>query len=143
MFTIDPRVKNDSILVDRHQDVQIRLMHDGRFFWALLVPEVEGAEEIHDLDAEMRHLVADMTAFFSKSLLVATGCDKVNTAAIGNIVRMLHIHIIARSPGDAAWPGPVWGNGQASPLTKAEEDWRSAVLKDTLKRFRESRGHDA
>jgi diadenosine tetraphosphate (Ap4A) HIT family hydrolase len=40
-------------------------------------------------------------------------CDKLNIGALGNVVRQLHVHVVARLEGDAAWPGPVWGHGQA------------------------------
>ena len=49
----------------------------------------------------------------SQALLAATACDKLNVAALGNIVRQLHVHVVARFEGDPAWPGPVWGNGKA------------------------------
>ena len=146
MFSLDPQVEKDSIFVGKcplthaagpeaagpEADIQVRLMRDGRYFWALLVPEVAGAEEIHDLSTTQQSRLAQITAHFSKAIAVATNCEKINTAAIGNIVRMLHVHVIARSPGDVAWPGPVWGHGQASALTRVDEDWRVAVLKDAL-----------
>ncbi|MCE2517903.1 MAG: HIT domain-containing protein [Alphaproteobacteria bacterium] len=136
MFSVDPQIEKDSIFVGHCEGscgkVQLRLMRDGRYFWALLVPEVDGAVELHDLTPEMQAWLGQISAHFSKALALATGCEKINTAAIGNMVRMLHVHVIARSPGDAAWPGPVWGHGQASALTRVDEDWRLAVLKDAL-----------
>ena len=135
MFVIDPKIEADSMHIATLGQTQVRLMKDGRYFWVLLVPEVDGAEELHDLDAAMRDRLSAMTAHFSMAIKRATNCEKINSAAIGNIVRMLHVHVIARSPDDAAWPGPVWGHGQASALTPADEDWRSAVLKEACNIF--------
>lgn len=132
---IDPKIDADSVHIATLNQIQVRLMKDGRYFWVLLVPEVEGAEELHDLDTAMRDRLSAMTAHFSLALKRATNCEKINSAAIGNIVRMLHVHVIARSPGDVAWPGPVWGHGQPSGLTSIDEGWRSAVLKDACNIF--------
>ena len=44
--------------------------------------------------------------------------DKMNIAALGNMVRQLHVHVIARHEGDAAWPGPVWGWVTCWPMTR-------------------------
>jgi diadenosine tetraphosphate (Ap4A) HIT family hydrolase len=49
----------------------------------------------------------------SRALRAATSCAKLNVGALGNVVRQLHVHVVARSKGDPAWPGPVWGSGAA------------------------------
>jgi diadenosine tetraphosphate (Ap4A) HIT family hydrolase len=54
----------------------------------------------------------------AQTLKRVTGCTKINTGALGNIVRQLHVHVIARSEGDAAWPGPVWGHGLREPYKR-------------------------
>ena len=45
----------------------------------------------------------------SRALKDETRCDKLNVAAIGNVVPQLHIHVVARRVGDLLWPKPVWG----------------------------------
>ncbi len=55
------------------------------------------------------------TNMVAQALKRVTGCTKINSGALGNIVRQLHVHIIARSEGDAGWPGPVWGHGMREP----------------------------
>ena len=52
-------------------------------------------------------------ALASEALRGCPGVDKINVGALGNIVRQLHVHVVARTIGDAAWPGPVWGSGAA------------------------------
>jgi diadenosine tetraphosphate (Ap4A) HIT family hydrolase len=61
-----------------------------------------------------------MTA--AAALKKATSCDKLNIGALGNIVRQLHVHVVARFAGDAAWPGPVWGSGAAVRYAPAEAE---------------------
>jgi diadenosine tetraphosphate (Ap4A) HIT family hydrolase len=70
----------------------------------------------------MRPASWPMCASASLALRQATGCDKLNVASLGNMVRQLHVHIVARFEGDAAWPGPIWGVGEAEPLD-ALPDW--------------------
>lgn len=66
---------------------------------------------MHDLSEADTQVLISETVLVGRMLKVLTGCEKVNTATIGNIVRQLHVHVIARSQGDANWPGPVWGYG--------------------------------
>lgn len=113
-----------------------RLMRDDRYFWVLIIPEIEGVSELHDLTDEDAALLAKLTRHLSQAIMVATSCDKINTAAIGNVVPMLHMHVVARHHGDEAWPQPVWGRGEAKPMSKTIEDWRVAVIKDALKQFK-------
>jgi diadenosine tetraphosphate (Ap4A) HIT family hydrolase len=83
-------------------------MNDANFPWLILVPRRAGASELFDLGAEQAAL-ANEVALVSRALKAATRCDKLNVAAIGNVVPQLHIHIVARSSDDALWPKPVWG----------------------------------
>lgn len=83
-------------------------MNDANFPWLILVPRRAGASELFDLGAEQAAL-ANEIALVSRALKAETRCDKLNVAAIGNIVPQLHIHIVARTSDDALWPKPVWG----------------------------------
>ena len=83
-------------------------MNDANYPWLILVPRRVGASEIIDLGAE-QSLLMDELALVSRALKDETRCDKLNVAAIGNMVPQLHIHIVARRKDDAAWPKPVWG----------------------------------
>ena len=114
-FRLDPRLAADSVLVAEGPLSQLRLMDDARFPWLVLVPRVAGAEEWIDLDgAAQRQLLAEVN--LAGRLLRSLGpVHKLNVGALGNIVRQLHLHVVARSEGDAAWPGPVWGSGARQP----------------------------
>jgi diadenosine tetraphosphate (Ap4A) HIT family hydrolase len=87
---------------------RLLVMNDANFPWLILVPRRAGASEIIDLGAEQSVLM-DELALVSRALKDETRCDKLNVAAIGNMVPQLHIHIVARRKDDAAWPKPVWG----------------------------------
>jgi len=115
-FALDPRLEADSAFVADGALSQVRLMDDARFPWLLLVPRVAGVSEWIDLDgAQQRLLLAEINQL-SQLLRGEPGVHKLNIGALGNIVRQLHVHLIGRHEGDAAWPGPVWGSGTAQRL---------------------------
>jgi diadenosine tetraphosphate (Ap4A) HIT family hydrolase len=83
-------------------------MNDANFPWLVLVPRRAGVSEIIDLGAEQSVLMGEIS-LVSRALKDETRCDKLNVAAIGNVVPQLHVHVVARRKDDAAWPKPVWG----------------------------------
>lgn len=112
-FGLDPRLAADSHWLADGPLSQLRLMDDTRFPWLVLVPRVAGAVEWFELPAtEQMQLLEEINV--AARLLRADGaCGKINIGALGNIVRQLHVHVVARNESDAAWPGPVWGSGAA------------------------------
>jgi diadenosine tetraphosphate (Ap4A) HIT family hydrolase len=92
-------------------------MKDCRYPWLILVPKRDAIREIHDLEIVDQHQLWTEITRFSKALQKATGADKMNVGALGNLVPQLHVHIIARFESDAAWPNPVWGFGEAQEYT--------------------------
>ena len=112
-YHLDSRLEKDTLLVGRLELCEIRLLDDRRWPWLLLVPMIDGMSEVFDLSVADQKTLAEETALASLALKKITRAEKINTAAIGNIVRQLHVHVIARNEGDANWPGPVWGFGQA------------------------------
>lgn len=119
VFQLDPRLDADTLPVMELALCSLRLMNDQRWPWLILVPRIAGACEVHDLQETEQTLIALESAAAGRVLAQVTDCEKINTAAIGNIVRQLHVHVIARKPGDANWPGPVWGFGVREPYDKA------------------------
>ncbi|WP_316858860.1 HIT family protein [uncultured Cohaesibacter sp.] len=122
-FTLDPQLEADSLPLADLELCTVRLMNDANFPWLLMVPRCDGLAELIDLDRTKQHILMDEIARISSALKSVTGCDKLNVANLGNQVRQLHIHVIARFEGDAAWAGPVWGKLPAKPYeaTAAEE----------------------
>jgi diadenosine tetraphosphate (Ap4A) HIT family hydrolase len=131
-FALADRLLADTTAIVSLGLSELRLMNDARFPWLVLVPRKEGAKEITDLDAGERAALVEEIALVSDALRAATGCHKLNVGALGNIVRQLHVHVVARFEGDAAWPGPVWGAGRAIAYQPAERDRLLRELRRTL-----------
>ena len=106
-----------------------RLMDDARFAWLILVPRRAGMRELIDLAAAEQHMLLDEIARCAAALRDIVAPDKLNIAALGNVVAQLHVHVIARRHGDAAWPRPVWGAG-------TREGYARAVREDLIARLR-------
>jgi diadenosine tetraphosphate (Ap4A) HIT family hydrolase len=114
-FVLDPRLAKDTVAICDWPLSRVLLMNDARYPWLVLVPRRAEAVEIFDLaEADQIHLWREAT-HAAALLKTATGCGKTNIGALGNIVSQLHVHVVARGEGDAAWPGPVWGAGAAVP----------------------------
>jgi diadenosine tetraphosphate (Ap4A) HIT family hydrolase len=107
-WSLHPQLRADTAFVCDLPLSRLLAMNDANFPWLILVPRRPGASELFDLGAEQAAL-ADEIALVSRALKDETRCDKLNVAAIGNVVPQLHIHIVARSRADALWPKPVWG----------------------------------
>jgi diadenosine tetraphosphate (Ap4A) HIT family hydrolase len=114
-LALDPRLAADTLAVGDLPLSRVLLMNDSRFPWLILVPRRAGLSEIHDLSRQERALMIEEAALAGEKLKNLTGAKKINIGALGNIVTQLHVHVVARFEGDAAWPGPVWGAGKAAP----------------------------
>jgi len=110
-YALDPRLAADSLPLGKLQLCEVRLFNDARFPWLLLVPARPGLVEILDLDEDGRQTLMREIARAAEALRSVTRCQKLNVAALGNQVRQLHVHVIARFERDEAWPNPVWGRG--------------------------------
>lgn len=131
-FVLDPRLAADTHLVTSLPLCDVRLMNDARYPWLILVPRRTGLVEITDLtDADQASLWREIN-HASIALRSASPCEKLNVAALGIIVRQLHVHVVARNHGDATWPGPVWGHGKAVPYEPAASDALIGYLRNAL-----------
>lgn len=131
-FELDPRLARDTRLVGYIAGCQLLLMNDARYVWLILVPEIPDATELHELEATIFTQVTKAIKHLSQALQSMTGARKMNVAALGNQVPMLHIHIIARHKDDPAWPGPVWGHGDAEPYCEDKCRELVAAMQRTL-----------
>jgi diadenosine tetraphosphate (Ap4A) HIT family hydrolase len=114
-FAVDPALAAESLTLGRLALSRVLLVNDARFPWLILVPERAGAVELIDLVGADRAILMDEIATACHALKRMYAPDKLNVAALGNRVRQLHVHVIARFASDAAWPNPVWGVGRAEP----------------------------
>ncbi|NKI34503.1 HIT domain-containing protein [Wenzhouxiangella sp. XN79A] len=126
-FEIDPRLAADSLPVIELDLCEVRLINDARYPWLILVPRRAGLVELIDLSADDRARLAEEVDRCARVLKSRTGADKMNVAALGNQVPMLHVHVIARFRGDDAWPGPVWGVLPASPYSDRARTLRAEL----------------
>ena len=131
-FLLDPRLAADSAFIADGPLSQVRLMDDTRYPWLVLVPRLNGASEWLDLDGGQQRLLLAEINQAGQLIRAAPGVEKLNIGALGNIVRQLHVHLVGRHAGDAAWPGPVWGHGHAvrhapDRLAAEIEQWRQRL----------------
>jgi diadenosine tetraphosphate (Ap4A) HIT family hydrolase len=108
-WSLHPQLRADTAFVCDLPLSRLVAMNDANFPWLILVPRRVGASELFDFLGADQAALANEIALVSRALKAATRCDKLNVAAIGNVVPQLHIHIVARSRYDALWPKPVWG----------------------------------
>jgi len=108
-FELHPRLAADCFVVGRFELCLLLLMNDARYPWFILVPQRVGISEIHQLSGALRQQLMSESAALSEALAVGFDADKINIAALGNVVSQLHVHHIARYTTDPAWPAPVWG----------------------------------
>ena len=128
-FTLHPRLSADTVLVADWELSRVLLMNDARYPWLILVPRRDGATELHDLEFRDRATLIEEVSRAARDLKEISGAEKINVGALGNLVLQLHVHVVARSPGDAAWPGPVWGRGTAIPYETARREALVSILR--------------
>jgi diadenosine tetraphosphate (Ap4A) HIT family hydrolase len=122
MFELNPRLEQDSLFVGDFKLCMVRLMNDARYPWLILIPKREGITEAFQLDELDQQQLNHESLFVAKQLSVLVDADKMNIAALGNVVSQLHIHHVARYQSDEAWPAPVWGKGVAVPYGQTESE---------------------
>lgn len=118
-MNFDPRLLNDCEVVGKFKLCHVLLMRDANYPWCVLVPDREGMTEIFDLSAEDQKQLNLESTTLLEYLKNEFKADKMNVAALGNVVSQLHIHHIARYHNDIAWPAPVWG---AHPAKEYSDD---------------------
>lgn len=128
-FELDPRLAADTVYVADWALCRVLLMDDAQFPWLVLVPRRAGLAELDDLDADDRTRLLQEIQRAMQTLRDTVEYDKLNIGALGNIVRQLHVHVVARRRNDAAWPGPVWGHGRAVPYAEGARDQLVTALR--------------
>ena len=119
-FILDDRLAKDTIHLLELPLCRFLLMNDRRYPWLILVPRYNGLSEIHDLrDKDQSALISEITVA-TRAVEKLFQPEKINVAALGNMVSQLHIHVIARFKEDEAWPNPVWGIGKGESYSRGE-----------------------
>ena len=115
MIKLHPQLEKDCIVLGEFNLCALLLLNDSNYPWFILLPNRENVKEIHQLSSEDQQQLMAESMFFSRCLEQVFIPDKLNIAALGNVVPQLHIHHIARFIDDASWPTPVWGAVPAIP----------------------------
>lgn len=126
-FALDPRLERDTLFAGDLILSRVLVMNDQRWPWVILVPRRPDLVELIDLPAPERGILMEEIAAVSAALRDLTEPDKLNVAALGNVVAQLHVHVVARYEKDPAWPGPVFGVGAA--VAYSEEAGRAFVAR--------------
>ncbi len=108
-FILDKQLAADTHHLASWPLCEVRLMDDAQYPWLILVPRLADVREIYQLDESQRKQLDAESVYLGKAMMTLFGGDKLNVAALGNVVSQLHIHHVVRFQGDAAWPAPVWG----------------------------------
>lgn len=119
-FELHPQLAKDSVWLADWSLCQLRIINDKNYPWFLLVPRRSGARDIIDLTSSDQQLLWQESSRLSWLLRQEFGPEKLNVAALGNMVPQLHLHHIARFNTDPAWPAPVWGKCPALPYSDSE-----------------------
>lgn len=132
-FAVDARLLADTHPVGDLEFSRVLLMDDARFAWLILVPRRAGLRELIELPREDQHRLLDEINRCAHVLHALEKPDKLNVAALGNVVAQLHVHVIARFANDAAWPRPVWGCGERATYTADTLRVRLTALRSALR----------
>ena len=131
-WSLHPQLDRDTTGLGDLPLSRVLVNNDANYPWLILVPRRPDLVEVIDLDeAEQTQLTTETTRV-AHALRDATGCHKLNIAALGNRVPQLHVHVIARFRHDRAWPNPVWGVVPARTYQRAELDKFIASLRKKI-----------
>lgn len=114
-FDLHPRLRADTFVLGDLPLSRLLLMDDTQYPWCILVPRRAAIHEIYELDDVDRTQLLAESCMLGEALMKAFHGDKLNVAALGNVVPQLHVHHIVRFEDDAAWPAPVWGRHSVKP----------------------------
>jgi diadenosine tetraphosphate (Ap4A) HIT family hydrolase len=122
MADLHPQLQQDCIVIGKLELCHLLLMKDANYPWFILVPDREGISEIFELDEADQQLLLVESSRLGQFLVEHFKADKLNVAALGNVVPQLHVHHIVRYKNDISWPKPVWGQAPAQPYVQEKID---------------------
>lgn len=129
MFELHPRLAADTVPVGRFPLSLLLLSKDANYPWCILVPLRESVFELHHLGEKAQRQLMQESCHLAEVMTSVFDADKMNVAALGNVVPQLHVHHIARFESDPAWPQPIWG-------VKPAASYSEAQLQDRLEHLR-------
>jgi diadenosine tetraphosphate (Ap4A) HIT family hydrolase len=130
MAELHPQLLEDCLVLGRFPLSRLLLMKDANYPWFILVPDREGVSEIYQLSEQEQSQLLRESSFLAEFLMKSFKGDKMNIAALGNIVPQCHLHHVVRYHTDVAWPSPIWGKLPVKAYTES-------VLNDVLSKLNE------
>lgn len=131
-WRLHPKLRSDTHPVLKLELCDVRLMDDANYPWLILVPRVTSAVELTDLSISEQGRLLEEIGMASRAMQAEFRPDKMNIAMLGNVVRQLHVHVIARFRVDPAWPMPVWGRVATVPYSCTAATTRCRGLRARL-----------
>lgn len=131
-FQLHPRLQQDCLHVAQLGLSQLLMMNDSQYPWFILVPRRAGISEIYQLVETDRQRLWAESCLLAEQLQTLYRPDKLNIAAIGNLVPQLHLHHLVRYRQDASWPAPVWGQRPPQPYAQTQANTEIAKLREAL-----------
>jgi diadenosine tetraphosphate (Ap4A) HIT family hydrolase len=120
LFLLHPQLVQDTIELADFPLCKLLLCNDSAYPWFILVPKVANTSEIYQLDWQQQQQLLNESSLLSELLMQVFAGDKMNVAALGNMVEQLHVHHVVRFKTDSQWPKPIWGQQAAKPYAEAE-----------------------
>jgi len=134
-FTLNPTLEKDCFDLGKLQLCRVLLMNDSQFPWLILVPERAELSEIYQLSEQDQFTLMQESSYVAQQLADSYLADKMNIAALGNMVPQLHIHHVVRYKSDKAWPAPIWGQFDAVPYSEESLIKTVSKIKTALKQL--------
>lgn len=119
-FVLHPQLANDCFVITDFPLSRLLLCNDSAYPWFILVPKVDNVQDIYQLDWQDQQQLLNESSMLSEVLMQEFNGDKMNVAALGNVVPQLHLHHIVRYKTDPCWPKPIWGQQALTPYSDVE-----------------------
>ena len=130
-FKLDPKLNSDCFVLGQLKTSHLLLLNNALVPWFILVPDTT-ATELYELPHTQQLQLLEEINIISNHLKQNFIIEKLNVAAIGNIVSQMHIHIVGRHCDDFCWPNVVWGADGKQPYKEVEVDTIKSQLVDKL-----------
>ncbi len=131
-FAFHPQLKKDGIVIGEFDISKLLMINDAAYPWFVLVPKIPNIQDAYQLSEAQHMQVTRESRALCAALMAIFEGEKMNIAALGNMVPQLHIHHIVRMKTDAAWPAPIWGFQELTPMNQEEIFRRTAKVKTAL-----------
>jgi diadenosine tetraphosphate (Ap4A) HIT family hydrolase len=132
-FQLHPRLAEDCLFIRDLELSRLLLMNNSDYPWCILVPRVANIREIHELDESRQQTLLAESSRLSQVMMDLFEGEKMNVAALGNMVPQLHLHHIVRKSTDRAWPNPVWGFAEPTLYDDEQLNSTTTALLEALK----------